>query len=187
MAKATNALTQGLSGKVSGLVFRRNANGTVSVGDAPRPSSKVPTEEATAQRQRFQQAAFYGRAMQQDPALKAAYETGVDGTTTSSYVVAVADYLSAPSIRHVDFTAYYGKAGDVILVQATDNFAVTEVRVRIQNPDGSLVEEGPAQPEPDGYTFRFTAKVNNTALDGDKITVIVADRPGNRTVQEAKL
>ncbi|MCB2408711.1 hypothetical protein [Hymenobacter lucidus] len=187
MAKATNALTQGLSGKVLGLVFRRHANGSVSVGDAPRPSSKPPTEGALAQRQRFQQAAFYGRAVQQDPALKAAYETGVDVNTNSSYVVAVADYLAAPSIRHVDFNAYNGKPGDVITVQATDNFAVAEVRVRIQNPDGTLVEEGPALPDPDGFTFRFTASVSNSSLDGDKITVIAADRPGNQTMQEDKL
>ncbi|UOQ71343.1 hypothetical protein [Hymenobacter cellulosilyticus] len=125
--------------------------------------------------------------MQQDPALKAAYETGVDVNTTSSYVVAVADYLSAPSIRNVDFSAYHGKPGDVITVQATDNFAVTEVRVRIQNPDGTLVEEGPALPDPDGFTFRFTAKASNTSLEGDKITVTAADRPGNRTLKEAEL
>ena len=68
MAKAANALTQGLSGKVSGLVFRQNANGTVTVGDAPRPSSKAPTTAQLAQRQQFHQAAFYGRATQQDPA-----------------------------------------------------------------------------------------------------------------------
>ncbi|TGE24017.1 hypothetical protein E5K00_02035 [Hymenobacter aquaticus] len=187
MAKDTNALTQGLSGKVSGLVFRRNANGTVTVGNAPRPSSKAPTEEALAQRQRFQQAAFYGRAIQQDPALKAAYETGKDTNTNSSYLVAVADYLSAPAIRHVDFSAYRGQPGDVILVQATDNFAVADVRVLIQNPDGSLVEEGPAQPEPDGFTFRFTATVANVSLEGDKITVTVADRPGNRTTEAQTL
>ncbi|UOQ52154.1 hypothetical protein [Hymenobacter cellulosivorans] len=140
-----------------------------------------------AQRQRFQQAAFYGRAVQQDPALKAAYETGVNVQTNSSYLVAVADYLGAPDIRHVDFTGYRGRAGDVIMVQATDNFAVAEVRVRIQNPDGTLVEEGAAQPEPDGFTFRFTATASNASLDGDKITVTAIDRPGNRTTATQNL
>lgn len=85
MAKATNALTQGLSGKVSGLVFRRNANGTVSVGDAPRPSTKEPNAATLARRQRFQEAAFYGRAVQQDPAIKAAYETAIDANNTSAH------------------------------------------------------------------------------------------------------
>jgi len=187
MAKATNALTQGLSGKVSGLVFRRNANGSVSVGDAPRPSAKAPTPAALAQRLRFQQAAFYGRAVQQDPTARAFYESGVNAQTNSTYVVSVADYLNAPNIRHVDFSAYRGQPGDTIVIQATDDFAVTEVHVLIQNPDGTLVEEGAALSDPDGFTFRYTAQVVNVSLDGDKITVTAADRPGNRTNKEAKL
>ncbi|MBC8082056.1 MAG: hypothetical protein H7Z21_02490 [Hymenobacter sp.] len=187
MAKATNALTQGLSGKVSGLVFRQNANGTVSVGDAPRPSTKAPTAGALAQRQKFQQAAFYGRTVQQDPAQKAAYEAGVDANATSAYIVAVADYLNAPSIRQVDFAAYRGQPGDVITIQATDDFALAQVRVQIQNPDGTLVEEGAATAEPDGFTFRYAATAANPALAGDKITVTVTDTPGNATTQQATL
>lgn len=187
MAKATNALTQGLSGKVSGLVFRQNANGTVSVGDAPRPSSKAPTAGALAQRQRFQQAAFYGRAVQADPAQQAAYATGVDANTNSPYTVAVADYLNAPDIRDVDFSAYRGAVGDVILIHATDDFAVARVHVHIQNPDGTLVEEGDALPDPDGYTYRYKATVKNTSLAGDKVTVSVYDNPGNETKQQKTL
>lgn len=187
MAKATNALTQGLSGKVSGLVFRQNANGTVSVGDAPRPSSKAPTAGVLAQRQKFQQAAFYGRAMQQDPALKAAYETGLDANTNSAYTVAVADFLNAPNITAVDFAAYRGQPGDIITIQATDDFALAEVRVLIQNPDGTTVEEGPAAPDPDGYTFRYTATTANKSLAGDKITVTATDRPGNATTEQRTL
>lgn len=183
MAKATNALTQGLSGKVSGLVFRQNANGTVSVGDAPRPSSKAPTANILAQRQRFQQAAFYGRTAQQDPV----YATGIDANTQSAYTVAVADYLNAPDIQHVDFSAYRGLVGDVILVQATDDFAVARVHVHIQNPDGTLVEEGDALPDPDGFTFRYKATVKNASLAGDKVTISVYDRPGNETTEQKTL
>ncbi len=187
MAKATNALTQGLSGKVSGLVFRQNANGTVSVGDAPRPSSKAPTAGALAQRQKFQQAAFYGRAVQQDPARKAAYETGIDANAPNAYIVAVSDYLKAPSIRQVDLAAYRGQPGDVITIQATDDFALAQVRVQIQNLDGTFVEEGPATAEPDGFTFRYTATTANPSLAGDKILVTATDPPGNATTQEVTL
>ena len=184
MAKATNALTQGLSGKVTGLVFRQNANGTVSIGDAPRPSSKAPTAGMLAQRQRFQQAAFYGRAMQLDPAQKAAYETGVDVNTQSAYTVAVADYLNAPDLRSVDFTAYRGAVGDAILIQATDDFAVHHVHARIQRPDGTLVEEGDATADPDGYIYRYAATARNTTLAGSKIIVSAYDNPGNEATQQ---
>ncbi|RAK69727.1 hypothetical protein [Hymenobacter edaphi] len=187
MAKATNALTKGLSGKVSGLVFRQHANGTVSVGDAPRPSTKAPGADTLARRQRFQQAAFYGRSVQQDPALKAAYETGITADSTSAYTVAVTDFLNAPDIQGIDFRSYHGRVGDVIIIQATDDFGITDVHVRIQNSDGSLVEEGTATPDPDGYTFRYTATAANASLGGDKIIVTVADRPGNHTSEEAPL
>ena len=187
MAKATNALTQGISGKVTGLVFRQNANGTVSVGDAPRPSSKAPTAGMLAQRQRFQQAAFYGRAIQQDPAQKAAYETGVDVNTQSPYTFAVADYLNAPDIRDVDFSASRGQVGDAIVIQATDDFAVHHVHVRIQNPDGTLVEEGNATADPDGYTYRYAATARNTSLTGDKIIVSAYDNPGNEATTQRTL
>ena len=187
MAKATNVLTQGISGKVTGLVFRQHANGSVSVGDAPRPSSKAPTAGMLAHRERFQQAAFYGRAIQQDPARKAAYETAVDVNTQSAYTVAVADYLNAPDIRNVDFSAYRGAIGDVIVIQATDDFAVHHVHVRIQNPDGSLVEEGDALADPDRYIYRYAATVRNTSLAGDKILVTAYDNPGNETTQQKTL
>ena len=184
MAKATNALTKGISGKVTGLVFRQNANGSVSVGDAPRPTSKAPTAGMLAQRQRFQQAAFYGRAVQQDPAQKAAYETGVDANTQSAYTVAVADYLNAPDIRHVDFSAYRGTVGDAIIIQATDDFAIHHVHVRIQRPDGTVAEEGDAPAGADGYTFRYAATARNTTFAGSKIIVSAYDNPGNETTQQ---
>jgi hypothetical protein len=187
MAKATNALTQGISGKVTGLVFRQNANGSVSVGDAPRSSTKAPSAGMLAQRQRFQQAAFYGRAVQQDPARRAAYATGVDTDTSSAYTVAVADYLNAPNIRTVDFSAYRGTIGDLILIQATDDFAIHHVHVRIQHPDGTLVEEGDALPDPDGYPYRYTATTANPSLTGDKILVSAFDNPGNETTRQALL
>ncbi len=187
MAKATNALTQGISGKVTGLVFRQNANGSVSVGDAPRPTSKAPTAGMLAHRQRFQQAAFYGRAVQQDPARKAAYESGVDVNTQSAYVVAVADYLNAPDVRNVDFSAYHGQVGNAIVVQATDDFAVHHVHVRIQHPDGSLIEEGDALPDADGYTFRYATTTANPSFAGNKILVSAFDNPGNQTTEQRTL
>ncbi len=187
MAKATNALTQGISGKVTGLVFRQNANGSVSVGDAPRPSSKAPTAGMLAQRQRFQQATFYGRAVQQDPAQKAAYETGIDVNTQSAYTVAVADFLNAPDILSVDFTAYRGQVGDAIVIQATDDFAVHHVHVRIQRPDGTIADEGDATAAPDGYTFRFAATTKNPAFAGCKVLVSAYDNPGNETTLQKTL
>lgn len=87
----------------------------------------------------------------------------------------------------MDFSAYRGQIGDLITIQATDDFALAEVRVNIQNPDGTLVEEGSAVGDPDGFTFRYRATAANTSLAGDKITVTAIDRPGNRTSEKATL
>lgn len=187
MAKATNALTQGISGKVTGLVFRRNADGTVSIGNAPRLSSKAPTARQQEVRDNFSDAAAYGRTVQQNPALKAAYETHVSDKANSAFAVAVQDSLHAPTVRAVDFTAYHGRVGDPITVQATDDFAVAAVHVRIQHPDGTVVEEGPAAVQADQFTFRYVATAANPGLAGDTVVVEVTDRPGNLTTAQRTL
>ncbi len=98
--------------------------------------------------------------------------------------MAVADYLNVPDIRDVDFSAYRGAVGDGIVIHATDDFAINHVHVCIQNPDGSLVEEGNA---PDGYTFRCVATAKNASLAGDKIIVTAADTPGNLAAEQTPL
>ena len=64
MAKATNALTQGISGKAAGLMFRRGRDGAIIILNAPRPSSKPASAAQKAQRQAFREASAFGRAAQ---------------------------------------------------------------------------------------------------------------------------
>ncbi|WP_051719126.1 hypothetical protein [Hymenobacter sp. IS2118] len=159
------------------LVFRQN-------------TSNPPTAAGAAgltQRQRVQQAAFYAHDVRNDPARESAYRKHTDEILRSPYAVAVADYLNAPNITNVDFSGYRGRVGDVIVVQATDDFALHHVHVLIQNPDGSIVEEGDVRPEADGSTFRYVATASNESLAGDKITITASDYPGNETRQEAVL
>ncbi len=95
------------------------------------------------------------------------------------YIVAVADFLKAPSIEHVDVSAYAGQPGDTIRIRVTDDFAVKAVTIRITNDDGSLVEESEAQPDAIGYEWVFTATQTNDNLVGDKIEIFASDTPGN--------
>ena len=153
----------------------------------PQPACVPPTPEPLTPRQRFQQAAFYARQVQQDAEQQAAYQAATDDIVRSAYTVAVADFLNAPSIRDVDLTAYHGRVGDVITVYATDDFEVHHVHLCLQSADGSLVEEGNATPDPDGTTFRYTATQANPSTTGDKITVTAYDNPGNTTVEQQTL
>ena len=101
--------------------------------------------------------------------------------------MAVADYLNAPDTRSVDFSAYRGGIGNEIVIQATDDFAVHHVHVRIQHPDGPLVEEDDNTPDPDGYTYRYVATSHNASLAGDKIVVSAYYNPGNETTAQKTL
>ena len=181
MAKQkNNVVTHGLSGTVGGmLVFRQTATGTV-VQSPPRVSGKS-TEAQRAHRQKFQRAVLYGKAAVADPAVQQEYAAAAQRKKRQPFNVAVADFMHAPDIDVIDVSAYHGQPGDVIRIEATDDFAVKEVRVVITNPDGSLVEEGLAAPGARKFEWIYTATAENPGLTGGSIEVYASDMPGNTT------
>jgi hypothetical protein len=48
--------------------------------------------------------------------------------------------MNAPDIVHVDLSGYAGSAGDVIPVDATDDFAVKSVTVKTVSGNGTVEE-----------------------------------------------
>ncbi len=173
-----NVVTHGLSGKVGDLLVFSQRNGKTFVGKVPKESTKELSEGQKAHRLKFQKAVLYAKSVLNDPAKKELYEEGVDrskGQTT--YNVAVADLLNAPDIESIDLSAYTGNVGDVIRIMVTDDFGVEEVKVKIENGDGSLVEEGNAVNS--GVEWIYTATVQNTDLVGDKVTITASDAPAN--------
>jgi hypothetical protein len=74
---------------------------------------------------------------------------------------------------------YSGAIGSTIAIIVTDDFVVSSVHVKIENMDGSLVEEGEAVQGITGIDWVYTATVENENLSGDKITVTAYDMPGN--------
>ena len=177
MSDALQAPAPDQPAKDGGLIFRHNTT------KLPRAAGEL----GLTPRQRVQQAAFYAHDVRNDPERKAAYGKHTDEILRSPYAVAVADYLNAPNITNVDFTSYRGQVGDVIVVKATDDFALHHVHILIQNPDGSIVEEGDVMAEADGTTFRYVATAKNDSLVGDKITVTATDHPGNETTKQTVL
>jgi hypothetical protein len=179
MAKQkNNAVTHGLSGTVGGmLVFRQTATGTV-VQSLPRVSGNW-TEAQQEHRRKFQRAVLYGKASLSDPARQQEYAAAAHPKNRTPFNVAVADFLHAPEIEVIDVSDYRGQPGDVIRIEATDDFAVKEVKVVITNPDGSIVEEGFAQPGISGFEWIYTATEDNPTPAGDRIEVYASDMPGN--------
>ncbi|MFT3751831.1 MAG: hypothetical protein QM800_02785 [Paludibacter sp.] len=182
-----NLATEGLSGQVGNLVFRRRKeDGKVFVSVHPSPYEGEPSEAQQKVNLKFQEAVIYGKSVIADPAMKALYgEKAAAGQ--SAYNVAVADYFSAPDITEVDLSGYTGEAGSVIKVKAVDNFKVTRVQVRIAGVDGALVEEGDAVLHADGLSWMYTATQKNESPTGDKITVTAWDMPSHSTAKTTEI
>jgi len=177
-----NIITHGLSGKLGNmLVFSQSAGKTI-VRKTPR---KVK-EHSDAQKEHFlhfQEAVIYARSAMQDAAMHDEYQKATKPGITA-YNMAVADMLKAPRIDEVDITKYAGRIGDKIVIRAYDDFKVKEVKVIIEDLDGSLIEEGNAVLDGNGVDWVYTATQNNNELHGDKITVHATDIPGNLTTKE---
>jgi hypothetical protein len=174
-----NVVTRGLTGKIDMLVFRQRGNKTI-VSKANRKSSKPLSDAQKAVNQKFQQAVLYGKSVIANPTSKQDYEDAAV-ENQSAYNVAIADYFNAPNIEEINVSGYNGNVGSKIVVKATDDFYVHHVHIKIENGDGTLVEEGDAVADNINLNFTYTATTLNPSLSGDKITVTVFDNPGNET------
>jgi hypothetical protein len=181
-----NIVTQGVSGMLGDMLVFRQVNGRTIIATKPKQSDKK-SEKQLEHQKKFQSAVFYGKTATANPVLKAEYETGVNEKFNSAYQVAVADFLNAPDIEDVNLKEYRGNVGDTIIIRVTDDFKVVEVKVAIHNPDGSLVEEGNAVQLLGGVDWSYKATVKNDSLEGDKITIMAYDMPGNETVMDSTL
>ena len=181
-----NPLLKGASGMLGNVVVYRERNGQVIMSNRPKRPTLTP--KLLAVRERFLEAVKYGKAVMANPDLKAEYQAGVGEKFVSAYSIAVADFLKAPEIKSIDLLNYNGAIGDLVEINATDDFKVVSVYVTIHGSDGSLLEEGDAIfRESSASIWVYTAKVQNAALPGSKISVRVKDKPGNLVTQEQLL
>ncbi len=177
MAKSqNNVVTHGLSGKIGDmLIFRQQGGKTIVSTKSNKPRKQ--SEKQKEHQKRFQRATLYAKAAQATEE----YLTAAASKGKTPYLVAVADFFNAPDIDQIDVSAYTGNPGDMIRIRVTDDFSVKSVTIRISNNDGSLVEEGAAQPDALGIEWIYTAAATNGNLSGDKIEVFASDTPGNIT------
>jgi hypothetical protein len=136
------------------------------------------TEEQAKNQKRFTAASRYARMQMEDPEKKAMYEKRKNGKYTSGYTVALADCLKAPEVLDIKTSAYYGAAGDVIEIHATDDFKVIRVRVIIRNDHNEVIEEGDATESYRDH-WEYVAKAVNRCLANTTITAIAYDYPQN--------
>jgi spore germination protein GerM len=181
-----NVVTFGLSGKTGDLLIFRQKDGKTIVAKIPQTKND-PSDKQLVQRRQFQKAVLYAKAAVAGGETAALYEAKAKQKKRNPFHVAVADFMKAPDITHIDLTGYAGQAGDVILIEVSDDFAVKRVSVSITNADGTLVETGDAIQDAIGYQWTYTATQTNDNLDGDRIVIRASDTAGNITDNEQNL
>ncbi len=163
----------------------RKVNNRVLVTNRPkaRPGELSPNQ--VAYRAKFLEAANYAKGQMADDASKAMYTTGITGSKRSAFHVALGDYLKAPKVNEIRTADYKGAVGDLITIEATDDFKVTRVRVIILGKNGTELERGEAIQYPKlSHIWKYTATVENPSLKGSTISVTAFDTPENETTVE---
>jgi hypothetical protein len=133
---------------------------------------------------KFRKAVHYANLQLADEGSRERYEKRISKKKKTARAVAITDYLTPPRVIEIKTGKYAGSVGNIIRVEADDDFMVASVTVAITASDGTLLESGEAKQDPGQLLdWIYVATVANPALGGTRITATAFDRPGN----EAKL
>ena len=160
-----NAIMQGLSGSVGGLVFRQMSDGSLRVSAKPDFSHRKFSQGQKDHQGRFKQAAAYAREAAKTQPI---YAELAQGTTKNAYNWALSDWFNPPVIHRIE------RIESRIRVDARDNVLVTRVRVTIVNADGEVLESGDAsQVDADWWEYPVSTE--------GSIEAVAWDMAGNKT------
>jgi len=173
-----NVITKTYSGKFGNQVVFRNRDGQSILAKPPKKPTGDPTKTQLETRNNFLNASQWAKSILTDPVLGPVYKAKAS-KGKSAYVLAVTDFLRRPVIDAIDASEYQGKIGDKIMVNASDNFNVAEVGLKITNPQGEVVEEGACQKDQHHSYWVYTATVTVASITGLTLTARVKDNPGH--------
>ena len=160
-----NAIMQGLSGSVGGLVFRQMSDGSIRVSAKPDFSHRKFSQGQKDHQSRFKQAVAYAREAAKTQPI---YAELAQGTTKNAYNWALSDWFNPPVIHRIE------RIESRIRVDARDNVLVTRVRVTIVNADGEVLESGDAsQVDTDWWEYPVSTE--------GIIEAVAWDMAGNKT------
>lgn len=138
-----NYVTTGASGNVGNQWSFRQRAGKTILAKQRGASSKPPTADGLAVQARFKTSVNYALNAMKDPATKAAYAAAAP-RGVSAFSFALGDAAQSPVVNQIDSSKYHGAVGDTLEIDATDNFKVTGVVVKIESTAGALIETGNA-------------------------------------------
>ncbi len=169
-----NIFLEGLRGSLGDqLVVKKSKGGRTIITKKPtfRPD-RTFSEAQLARQQIFREANLYARKMKQHPV----YLALAEGTPRSGYNVAMADWSHPPEILEVDTRHWTGEGGGAIRIRAQDDVRVVEVRVRIADRCGIVLEEGAAQA---AGTNWWEYRPGQGPGEGCQVRVCAKDMPGH--------
>lgn len=175
-----NLITYGLSGLLGKQVVFRTQKGRTIISKRTKPKDRK-SKAQLKQRSRFSDATIYAKGAIADKDIRKLYDARAQKSDKlqTAFNVAVADYMRAPEIMHIDVAGYRGNIGDIITISATDDFMVKEVKVEIEKVDGSLIEQGDAKLMPNGLDWAYRVQSANFLYAGNIVVARAFDLPGN--------
>lgn len=179
-----NIIVEGSNGKIGrNLVFRQKGGTTVMPRRSVLNPDYVASEKQINQRFTFMEAAWYAKNAIENPVLKAEYKAKAKPNQTA-YNVAFKDFVTAPILHSVNYSAYTGAIGSKISFRITDVLAVVSVKVGLFDTGGVLIEEGMAVQSALKLDWIYTATVAHTPVIGTHIVVTMTDTPANVYTKE---
>ena len=179
-----NLIMQNTRGMIGKQVVFKKRKGTRYVAAPPRVNeNRKPTKNQLSHQEKFRRATEYANDAILDPEVKRAYEK-VANKKQSAQNMAFRDAYYPPEILSVITKGYTGAIGNIIVVNAKDDFKVTAVKVRIYSASRELIEEGQAIANNDGMLWVYTCTAGNADVAGSVVKVSAYDIPGNETVVE---
>ena len=177
-----NSIVDEVSGGFGNLVFRAS-NGKTIMANKPTMRAEL-SEDQAAHRIRFRRAVAYGRSVMANAEVRAIYDLVAEKKEIPVFALTVADFFNAPDIQDLDVLAYTGKVGDVIKIEAMDDFGVMSVHVSLaDNQTEAAIENGSAvETAPGSGQWVYTATTAAPAGINVRVNVVATDRPGGTAV-----
>ncbi|CAN5528815.1 hypothetical protein BH10BAC4_BH10BAC4_24220 [soil metagenome] len=177
-----------LSGVFGESVSFRKIRGRVVAKNRPKRKMPPASEDQIAIQKKFVKASKYAKAQMLDAERSALYETGITLKKKNAFLVAISDALNAPEVNEIRTTEYKGAVGNIIKIDAVDDFKVARVIATITDNNGNELEQGEAVNDAKNPSvWRYTALVGNPGVKGSTISVTAFDHADNETTLEKVL
>jgi hypothetical protein len=174
-----------VSGKIKDLQFADYPDKQVIRGAYQRQPTTQWTKPQVKSQTDFKGATVYAKGVLKDPAKKAVYREASRTRHRSEWNLAITDARKPPTILDIDASAYCGRAGDCIVIEAVDDTKVAGVSVSIQTAAGVLLEQGPAGlTENQGKWIYVAQGAVPETEQAVALEVIAVDLPGNRVMKQ---